>query len=99
MEMENSGTSGFRLTNMTILTFKAALPGMHFMWANPVWEDFGWGPVSAQMRALLAPLPIPHCPKQLNPNFVSLGGAVLTIVPDFNGKTVLGHDGQIHHDG
>ena len=68
------------------LNFKATLPGMHFMYANPVWEDFGWGPVSAQIKAPVSPIAGSALPKELNPNFYSLEGSVLTIVPDFNGK-------------
>jgi hypothetical protein len=86
LEMENFWKKWISSTEYNYLNYKASLPGMHFMFANPAWEDFGWGPVSAQVKAPVSPTATSSLPKQLNPNYVSLDGVVLTIVPDFNGK-------------
>ena len=85
-EMEAFWSKWMASKEYNYLNFKAALPGKHFMFANPVWEDFGWGPVSAQVKSHLSPISASSLPKQLNPNFFKLYGMVLTIVPDFNGK-------------
>ena len=86
LEMENFWNQWVQSKDYNYVNFKATLPGLHFMYANPVWEDFGWGPVSAQIKTTVSPISASSLPKQLNPNFLSLHGVVLTIVPDFNGK-------------
>jgi phloretin hydrolase len=85
-EMERFWKAWIASNDYNYLNYKAVLPGMNFMYANPLWEDFGWGPVSTQVRTTVNPIATSSLPKQLNPAFYSLEGEVLTIVPDFNGK-------------
>jgi hypothetical protein len=86
LEMEKWWNDWFRSNDYNYLNYKIWLPGLHFMYTDPVWEDLGWGHVNFQTVNPLEPLYSSTLPKEMNPDFLTAHGGSFTLVPDYIGK-------------
>jgi phloretin hydrolase len=86
LEMEKWWNEWITSSDYNYLNFKIGLPSLHFMYANPTWEDLGWGPASVYMSKTLKPMDLSAWPKELNPDFLTMYSYDITITLDFGGK-------------
>lgn len=65
------------------INFKITLPGLTYMYGNPVWANLGWGNSNIHVVQPQKPLEPSTLPKELNPDFYSMDIRPLIIVPEW----------------
>ncbi len=84
LEMEKWWGTWVRSSDYDYLNYKIWMPSLHFTHGYPICEDLGWGISKLYMFKPVTPdvLDLPASPRELNPDFLNLGGGPLIVIPD-----------------